>query len=106
MFYYPLYHCARKEHYFCVSKLNFNQTIEDFVKAITIKPEYVDDVIVAMGEPWWNAKPKQVEVNQQRLEYCEGLRSQIWATVDRIRVVTSETPLKYLEGRYCRCRKN
>jgi len=67
------------------------------VKAVTIKPEYIDDVITAIGELWRERQAKQVEVNQQRLEHRESLQSQIKATVDRMRVVTSETALKYLE---------
>ncbi len=95
--YYPAYHCARDGHYFRVPKPEFDQTIEDFVKAITIKPEYIDDVITAIGELWRERQAKQVEANQQRLEHRESLQSQIRATVDRMRVVTSETALKYLE---------
>ena len=95
--YYPAYHCARDGHYFRVPKPEFDQTIEDFVKAITIKPEYIDDVITAIGELWRERQAKQVEANQQRLEHRESLQNQIKATVDRMRVVTSETALKYLE---------
>ena len=95
--YYPAYHCARNGHYFRVPKPDFDQTIEDFVKAITIKPEYIDDVITAIGELWRERQTEQIEANQQRLEHRESLQNQIKATVDRMRVVTSETALKYLE---------
>ena len=95
--YYPAYHCARDGHYFRVAKPDFDKTIEDFVKAITIKPEYIDDVITAIGELWRERQAKQIEANKARLEHREGLQVQIKATVDRMRVVTSETALKYLE---------
>lgn len=95
--YYPAYHCARDGHYFRVSKPEFDKTIEDFVKAITIKPEYIDDVIKAIAELWRERQAKQLEANRQRLEHRESLQGQIKATVDRMRVVTSETALKYLE---------
>ncbi|MDK2899040.1 MAG: site-specific recombinase [Patescibacteria group bacterium] len=95
--YYPAYHCARDGHYFRVPKPEFDQTIEDFVRAITIKPEYIDNVIIAIGELWRERQSKQIEANQQRIEQRECLKSQIRATVDRMRVITSETALKYLE---------
>ena len=64
---------------------------------ITVKPEYVDDIIAAIAELWRERQAKQLEANQQRLEHCESLQGQIKATVNRMRIVTSETALKYLE---------
>ncbi len=95
--YYPAYHCARNGHYFRVPKPEFDQTIEDFAKSITIKPEYIDDLITAIAELWRERQSKQQEINQSRIEYRNTLQGQIKATVDRMRVVTSETALKYLE---------
>ena len=94
---YPAYHCSRDGHYFRVSKPEFDKTIEDFVRAITIKPEYVDDVIAAIAELWRERQTKQIDASRQRLEHRESLQSQIKATVNRMRIVTSETTLKYLE---------
>ena len=79
------------------TKPEFDKTIEDFVRAITIKPEYVDDVIAAIAELWRERQTKQIDASRQRLEHRDGLQSQIKATVDRMRIVTSETALKYLE---------
>lgn len=94
---YPAYHCSRDGHYFRVPKPEFNKTIEDFVRAITIKPEYIDDVIAAIAELWRERQTGQIDANRQRLEHRDSLQSQIKATVDRMRIVTSETALKYLE---------
>ena len=80
-----------------VPKPEFDKTLEDFVRTITVKPEYVDDIIAAIAELWRERQAKQLEANQQRLEYRQSLQNQIWATVDRMRVVTSETALTYLE---------
>ena len=80
-----------------VPKPEFDKTLEDFVRTITVKPEYVDDIIAAIAELWRERQAKQLEANQQRLEYRQGLQNQIRATVDRMRVVTSETALTYLE---------
>lgn len=95
--YYPDYHCARKGHYFRVAKPDFDKTIEDFVRAITIKPEYIDDVIASIAELWRQRQQSTIELQKQRLEHREQLQNEVRATVDRMRVVTSETALKYLE---------
>ena len=95
--YYPAYHCSRDGHYFRVPKPEFDKTLEDFVRTITVKPEYVDDIIAAIAELWRERQAKQLEANQQRLEHRQSLQNQIRATVDRMRVVTSETALAYLE---------
>lgn len=95
--YYPAYHCSRNGHYFRVPKPEFDKTLEDFVRTITVKPEYVDDIIAAIAELWRERQAKQLEANQQRLEHRQSLQNQIRATVDRMRVVTSETALAYLE---------
>ena len=94
---YPAYHCSRDGHYFRVPKPEFDETIEDFVRTIAIKPEYIDDVIAAIAELWRERQTKQIDANRQRLEHRDILQSQIKATVDRMRIVTSETALKYLE---------
>ena len=94
---YPAYHCSRDGHYFRVPKPEFDETIEDFVRTIAIKPEYIDDVIAAIAELWRERQTKQIDANRQRLEHRDSLQSQIKATVDRMRIVTSETALKYLE---------
>lgn len=48
---------------------------------ITVKPEYVDDIIAAIAELWRERQAKQLEANQQRLEYRQSLQNQIRATV-------------------------
>ena len=94
---YPAYHCSRDGHYFRVPKPESDKTIEGFVRAITIKPEYIDDVIAAIAELWRERQTRQIDANRQHLEHRDSLQSQIKATVDRMRIVTSETALKYLE---------
>ena len=95
--YYPAYHCSCNGHYFRVPKPEFDKTLEDFVQTITVKPEYVDDIIAAIAELWRERQAKQLEANQRRLEHRQSLQNQIRATVDRMRIVTSETALTYLE---------
>lgn len=43
---------------------------------ITVKPEYIDDIIAAIAELW-----RECQAKQQRLEYRQSLQNQIRATV-------------------------
>jgi hypothetical protein len=95
--YYPAYHCARNGHYFRVAKPEFDKSIEDFIRVITIKHEYIDNVIAAIAELWKERMAGQIEANQRRLEHRDSLQGQIRSTVDRMRVLSSESALRYLE---------
>ena len=95
--YYPAYHCARDGHYFRVSKPEFDKNIEDFIKIIMIKHEYIDNVIDAIAELWKERMADQFEAQQRRLEHRESLQGQIRSTVDRMRVLSSESALRFLE---------
>ena len=41
-----------------VPKPEFDKTLEDFVRTITVKPEYVDDIIAAIAELWRGTSSK------------------------------------------------
>ena len=86
--YYPAYHAVVMGIISVCLRLNFDKTLDDFVRTITVKPEYVDDIITAIAELWREHQANQLEANQQRLEHRQSLQNQIRATVDRMRVVT------------------
>lgn len=41
---FPIYHCGRKHKYFGVSKRDFHQAFEDFVRKIVVKPEMFESL--------------------------------------------------------------
>jgi hypothetical protein len=95
--YYPAYHCSRDGHYFRVPQAQFDATIERFVKAIEIAPEHIDKLL-DMVEQSWRAKQEQTTQDSQKLiEQRQALEAQIRITVDRMRIVTNETAIKYME---------
>lgn len=95
--YYPAYHCARNGHYFRVAKPEFDRTIEDFIRIIIIRHEYIDNTIDAIAQLWKERIAGQFEAQQRRIEHRESLQGQIRSTVDRMRVLSSESALKFLE---------
>lgn len=95
--YYPAYHCSRDGHYFRKPQAEFDTTIERFVKSIELEPEYIDKLL-EMIEVSWRAQQQQRAQNDQMLiEQRQALEAQIRVTVDRMKVLSSETAIKYME---------
>lgn len=95
--YYPAYHCSRGDHYFRVPQAEFDATIERFVKRIEIAPEHIDTLIGMIEDAWRAQQQQSVQDGQKLLEQRQALETQIRVTVDRMKVVTSETAIKYME---------
>lgn len=94
--YYPAYHCSRDGHYFRMPQAEFDATIERFVKSIELEPQHIDKLL-EMIEVSWRAKQQQRAQNDQQLiEQRQALEAQIRVTVDRMKVIASETALKYM----------
>ena len=96
--YYPAYHCTKKGHYFRVPKAAFEQTIEDIVKRLQISPDRLDELMAAIETSWNNKQAQAIADEKQLGERHREFQAQIKATIDRMKVVTSETVIKHLEG--------
>jgi site-specific DNA recombinase len=96
--YFPAYHCnQRGGHYFRKSKKEFDHTIEEFVKHMGISEEYIDELMEFVGEAF---DKQQMEVHKDSVTLdlrLTQLRNQIRINVDKIKMVSSETTIKYLE---------
>jgi len=95
--YFPAYHCDHRGHYFRVTKKEFDQTIEDFVKCLQVSPEYIEALMSMVGEAFdkqlYDVHTDAVTIDLRITE----LRSQIRQTVDKIKFLSSETSIKYME---------
>lgn len=95
--YYPAYHCDGRGHYFRKTKKEFDETIENFVKNITVAPEYIDALVCKMGE----------QLDKQLIEFHKdavtidlriaNLQEQIRQSIDKIKYLSSATAIKYME---------
>ena len=95
--YYPAYHCNKRGHYFRVSKPVLDKTVEDFVKSIRIAPEYIDELESAvMAE--WDKRQQVLHKDDVNLDArLTELKSQAGMAVDKIKYLSSETAIKYME---------
>ncbi len=94
---YPAYHCSKKDHHFRVATDKFNTTIKDFVNRIKFHPNYVNDLMEAVKTEW---ETRQKDINQEQIivdEKIATLNVQAKALVEKIKVLSSSTAIKYIE---------
>lgn len=95
--YYPAYHCDGRGHYFRKTKKEFDETIENFIKNITVAPEYIDALISKMGE---QLDKQLIELHKDAVTIdlrIANLQEQIRQSIDKIKYLSSATAIKYME---------
>ena len=95
--YYPAYHCNKRGHYFRVPKKDLEDTITLFVQNIRLSQEYIDELVSSVTREW---EKRLKEINKDKINYDEkivALKTQAKMTVDKIKVLTSEIAIKYME---------
>lgn len=96
--YYPAYHCSHHGHYFRVSKKDFDTTINDFVQHVMISPERFDDVMQAILTVWERRQAQAHVDADNRARRREELEAEIKVIVDKMKIISSATAIKYMEG--------
>lgn len=95
--YYPAYHCSRDGHYFRKPLAEFEQAIERFVGSLEIAPEHIDKLIDMIATSYETKTARTTQDNQKLIEQKQALDAQIRVMVDRMKMLASETALKYME---------
>lgn len=95
--YYPAYHCNKRGHYFRVPKAEFEKAITEFVHQVTFSQEQIDALLEVLETKW---DERQADVINEQAAFdarLETLRAQARATVEKFKLLTSETAIKYME---------
>ena len=95
--YYPAYHCNKRGHYFRVPQKAFNDTVTKFIQNIDIAPGYSETLTKAVIAQW---DIRHAESNKDQVNIdtkIEELKTQAKLTADKIRYLTSEVAIKYVE---------
>lgn len=95
--YYPAYHCSHHGHYYRVPKDKFEDIIMNFVERVTISPERFDEVAAAIMQVW---EQRQTQVQDDMLlrgKKREEYEAEIRIIVDKMKIVSSPTALKFME---------
>ena len=95
--YYPAYHCNKRGHYFRVSKEDLEGVVKRFVENIDLAPKYAEELSTTVINEW---DKRQLEMSKDTMNIdskLEELKTQVKLTVDKIKMLTSEVAIKYLE---------
>ena len=95
--YYPAYHCSNHGHYFRVPQKEFDETIINFVKSITISPERIEAIVGAVINIW---DKRQLELQKDVVTAhtsAEELEQQARLIVDKMKLLNSKIAIKYME---------
>ena len=95
--YYPGYHCNKRGHYFRVPKEKLESTVEDFVHQITYTQNHIDDLMDAV-KIVWDKRQAELYSNQLVLQdKIKALKSEATAVVSKIKFLSSQTAINYME---------
>ena len=94
---YPAYHC-NKGHYFRVPKDELEATVVEFIRCISLKPEQIDLITTAVMSEW-QRREQRVEADVIQFDQqIKELETEAEATVRKLKMVESETAIKYMEA--------
>ena len=96
--YYPAYHCNKRGHYFRVTAKEMEETIETFVKGLEFNQQYIDDLkkyVLTMWKDRINIQNKEDSIINNRIK---ELRATAQASAEKIKFLSSEVAIKYLES--------
>jgi DNA invertase Pin-like site-specific DNA recombinase len=95
--YYPVYHCCHRGHHFRKPKPEFDDTIEAFVKALKVSDDYIEALLDGVGRAF---DRQQLVINRDAVTIdlrITEIRNQIKHAVDKIKYLSSEATIKYME---------
>ncbi len=96
--YYPAYHCDKRGHYFRVSKQDLEAHVMQFISGITIATDKLDELFAAVESAWERANATYFNDLQKLENYAQLLEGQMTVAKDKIRVLSSPTAIKCIEG--------
>ena len=95
--YYPAYHCTNRGHYFRVTAKELDQTVEDFVRHLKFNQEYIDQLKEFVVNSWNERTAGKVNDESIINTKITQLKASAQASADKIRYLSSEIAIKYLE---------
>ncbi len=103
--YYPAYHCTNHGHYYRIPKEKLEATVAAFVQNLKVPEERLNAVLSTIQAEWNLHNQSQLEEIQGLTDRITELRKDITNTLDKIRVLSSPTTLKFMEEDLVRLEK-
>ncbi len=95
--YYPGYHCNKRGHHFRVPKEKLENAVEELVQRVTFTDDHIEDLIKAVEIVWENRQEDSNKDEAVLDKRINELKAQALATVDKLKMLSSETAIKYME---------
>lgn len=96
--YYPAYHCTKRGHYFRVSKQDLETVVDSFMTGIEISPARMDDVFRAIEVCWEKSQAQHEAMLLNIDQQIEDVQGEITVTVQKLKVLSSDTAIKFMEA--------
>lgn len=103
--YYPAYHCAHRGHYYRIPKEKLEASVANFVHNLQVPPERLDFILDVIRSEWNLRNQGQLEEIQGLADRIAELEQDIANTLDKIRVLSSPTTIKFMEDDLVRLEK-
>lgn len=95
--YFPAYHCDQRGHSFRVKQRDFDATLQAFVQSIEIAPKFVE-ILTSSVLTEWEQRQGQIQTDTMHIDdKIRELRTQIQLAIDKIKFLSSEIAIKYME---------
>jgi site-specific DNA recombinase len=102
---YPAYHCSNYGHYYRIPKQELEDTVAAFVRNLIVPSDKIQAVLDAVAVEWNLRNQSKLEEIQGITDRIEELRKDAVATMDKIRVLSSPTAIKFMEEDLLRIEK-
>lgn len=103
--YYPAYHCANHGHYFRIPKEKLETSVANFVRNLQVPQVRLDFVLDTIRAEWNLRNQGQLEEIQGLTDRIAELQKDVASTLDKIRVLSSPTTIKFMEDDLMRLEK-
>lgn len=95
--YYPAYHCTNYGHYYRIPKEKLEASVANFVHNLQVPQERLDFVLDVIRTEWNLRNQGQLDEIQALADRIAELQKDVANTLDKIRVLTSPTTIKFME---------
>lgn len=102
---YPAYHCSNRGHSYRISKQELEQTAAEFVSNLIVSDDQIDAITEAITDEWQarqhDSKATLLSLEQRIAE----LEMEAKLTIEKIKILHSETAINYMEEDIMRIEK-
>ena len=102
---YPAYHCRRQKHNFRIGKAELESKVDEFIGKLQLSPAYAEQYMIVVKKSWQHLHSQHEDRIKRFDKRVAGLRAELDATVQKIKVLNNQTAIKCMEDELVRLEK-